>query len=133
MDVSKARPWSDCMSASHLAVRDQRSTGREFLRCRPGGVALRADARAPILAADAVIATVKKAGAAGAPLEPIYATLQERIGCTYPQFEALISTLEGLGCIRRAAEFAFHIQPPEMAASGTTPSRAARASSAKSR
>jgi hypothetical protein len=58
---------------------------------------------------DAVIATVKKAEAAGALLDPIYAALQERIGCTYSQFEALISTLEGLGCIRRTAELAFHI------------------------
>jgi hypothetical protein len=91
--------------------------------------------RATILAADAVIATVKKAGAAGAPLDPIYAALQESIGCTYSQFEALISTLEGLGCIRRTAELAFHIPRPEMAVSGTmiTPSRIARASPAKLR
>jgi hypothetical protein len=74
------------------------------------GAALPTDERAPILAADAVIATLKKAGAAGAPLGPIYTALQERIGCTYSQFEALISTLEGLGCIRRTAELAFHIR-----------------------
>jgi len=100
------------MSPPQLAFRDQRSTCREFLRYRPGGAALPADERAPILAADAVIATLKKAGAAGAPLDPIYAALQERTGCTYSQFEALISTLEGLGCIRRTAELAFHIPPP---------------------
>jgi hypothetical protein len=91
--------------------------------------------RAAILAADAVIATVKKAGAAGAPLDPIYAALQEGIGCTYSQFEALIRTLEGLGCIRCTAELAFYTAWPEMAVSGTmtTPSRPARASSAKLR
>jgi hypothetical protein len=91
--------------------------------------------RAAILAADAVMATVKKAGAAGAPLDPIYAALQERIGCTYSQFEALISTLEGLGCIRRTAELAFHIPRPETADSRTvtTASRTARAGSAKLR
>jgi len=65
--------------------------------------------RAAISAADAVMATVKKAGAAGAPLGPIYAALQERIGCSYSQFEALMSTLEGLGCIRRTAELAFYV------------------------
>src|SRR5206468_3928771 len=59
-------PWSGCMSPPQLAVRDQRSTCREFLRHRPGGAALPANERAPTLAADAVIATVKKAGAAGA-------------------------------------------------------------------
>jgi hypothetical protein len=65
--------------------------------------------RAAISAADAVMATIKKAGAAGAPLGPIYAALQEHIDCSYSQFEALINELESLGCIRRTGELAFYI------------------------
>ena len=46
--------------------------------------------RAAISAADAVMATVKKAGAAGAPLGAIYAALlQEHIDCSYSELEAL--------------------------------------------
>jgi hypothetical protein len=82
--------------------------------------------RAAISAADVVMATVKKAGAAGAPLGPIYAALQEHFDCSYSQFEALINKLEGIGCIRRTADLAFYIPGP--LAASTSAHRHAHAS-----
>ena len=77
--------------------------------------------RATILVADAVMATVKKAGPAGAPLDRIYADLQENIGCNYSQFNALMRALEATGSIRRTAELAFYVPWPRMVGSRSTP------------
>jgi len=65
--------------------------------------------RAAIAVADAVIATVKKAGPAGAPLKLIYAHLRQDIGCNHSQFEALMSALEATGCIRCTPDHAFYV------------------------
>ena len=68
--------------------------------------------RAAISAADAVMATVKMAGAAGTPLELIYAAVREHIDCNYSQFEALMRALEKAGCIRFTPELAFYVPLP---------------------
>ena len=65
--------------------------------------------RAAIAVADAVIATVKKAGPAGAPLDAIYGALQQDIGCDQLQFEALMGALEATGCIRRTPDLVFYV------------------------
>ena len=75
----------------------------------------RAARRATILVADAVIGAVKKAGPAGAPLDLIYATLSEHISCSHSQLDALISVLEGIGCIRRSGDLAFYVPWPRPA------------------
>jgi len=68
--------------------------------------------RAAVSAADAVMATVKKAGAAGAPLELIYAAVREHIDCNSSQFDALMRALEATGCIRCTPELAFYSPSP---------------------
>jgi hypothetical protein len=75
--------------------------------------------RAAIAVADAVIATVKKAGPAGAPPNLIYARLRKDIGCNQWQFEALMSALEATGCIRRTPDLVFYVPWPGMPGSGT--------------
>ena len=75
--------------------------------------------RAASAVADAVIATVKKAGPAGAPLDLIYARLRKDIGCDQLQFEALMGALEATGCIRRTPDLAFYVPWPGMAGRGT--------------
>ncbi|MFL5031815.1 MAG: hypothetical protein ACJ8E1_18255 [Xanthobacteraceae bacterium] len=65
------------------------------------------------------MATVKKAGPAGAPVNLIYAALREHIGCNHAQFEALMGALEATGCIRRTPDLAFYVPWPGMAWSGT--------------
>ena len=65
--------------------------------------------RAAVAVADAVIAAVKKAGPAGAPLNVIYGALRQDIGCNHSQFEALMGALEATGCIRRTPDLAFYV------------------------
>jgi hypothetical protein len=73
---------------------------------------VRSTKRAVISAADAVMPTIKKAGAAGTPLELIYAALREHIDCNYSQFEALMRALEEAGGIRCTPELAFYVPLP---------------------
>ena len=75
--------------------------------------------RAAIAVADAVIATVKKAGPAGAPLKLIFADLRQDIGCNRSQFEALMVALEATGCIRCTPDHAFYVPWPGRRGSGT--------------
>jgi len=78
----------------------------------------RATRGAAIAVADAVIATVKKAGPAGVPLDLIYGALRQDIGCNHSQFEALMGALEAAGCIRRTPDLAFYVPWPGMPGSG---------------
>ena len=70
-------------------------------------------------AADAVMATVKQAGPAGARLDLIYDALREDIGCDHSLFEALMVALEATGCIRRTPDLAFYVPWPGVSGSGT--------------
>src|SRR5262245_25682627 len=84
--------------------------------------------RTATLVAEAVMATIKDAGSAGAPLDAIFAALQERI-CNYSQFDALMRALEAAGCIRRTGEVAFYVPwPPARPDTRSTPPRRDRRS-----
>jgi len=72
--------------------------------------------RAAISAADVVMETVERAGAAGAPLELVYAAVREHIDCNYTQFDALMRLLEATGCIRCTPELALYVPLPTRAA-----------------